>query len=450
MALGNAVIGFAFACRPSLSVRDVSSRRLPRAVRACAAHGPDEGHAEAVECARSGDFRAAARALRVAPAVVADADARRGLVRQLLNPVSLDKLKSHRKNKADGGRDTTSAAADVDDDGGGVVELYETMKAQGLLPAFGSAPVVTSSPTAADKAVSVERLVSQAGLPLSALAPKKTTLLLWQLAGIAAVTSIVVGVRTIGHESWAGPTVALLGTLFFLDQTVLRGLIFEQAYGRLNSEYSDRIVRHEAGHLLCGYLSGLSISGYVLSGAEAFRDNIPGQAGTLFFDARMSKELQSGTVTNRTIDRYSCVLMAGIAAEAIEYGQAEGGAGDEAGLVSLLSQLSPPWSPLSIKAQARWAVLQAILLLRTNKEAHQALFEAMKARKPLGDCIDIIERLAVAQSDVAPPLPSVDEFDEETRQQQKEAELKKREERVVAELSRVRERLNDLERRGNE
>jgi hypothetical protein len=430
MAIDTAGLAFAFVSAPSITIHTKSRRPVCTRVRAYTAAGPDAGHEESVKFARAGDFRAAARALCVSPAVVADRDARRGLARELLNPVSVDKLKPT--------------------DDGGIVELYETMKKQGLLPAFGSAPGVTSSPSAQDKAVSLERLVSEAGLPLSALAPKKSTLLLWQFAGIAAVGTIIAGMRSIGKESWAGPVVALIGSLFFLDQTILRGLLFEQIYSRLNPEFSDRIARHEAGHLLCGYLSGLSISGYVLSGTEAFRDKIPGQAGTLFFDERMSKELQTGTVTNRTIDRYSCVLMAGIAAEAIEYGQAEGGAGDEAGLVALLSQISPPWSPLAIKAQARWAVLQAILLLRSNKEAHQALYEAMKARKPLGDCIDVIERLVAPPSPALQPLPPRGDIDEDAHKQHQEAELKRREEQVVAELICVREKLNELERRGTD
>jgi hypothetical protein len=275
-------------------------------------------------------------------------------------------------------------------------------------------------------------------------------LLLWRVAGIAVVSTIVLWLRSIGEESLVNPVVLGMGALFFIDQTLLRGIIFEQIYGRLNSGYRTRIARHEAGHLLCGYLSGLSISGYVLSGGEALRGGIPGQAGTLFFDPRMAKELQTGVVTNQTIDRYSCVVMAGIAAEAIEYGQAEGGAGDETALISLLAQLSPPWSPSAVKAQARWAVLQAILLLRKNKEAYEALFEAMQARKPLGECIEVIERLAVRPTPLEEKLSIPHDSPDEDLVRMREAELKKREEQVLQELSRVRERLMDLERGSSE
>lgn len=58
-------------------------------------------------------------------------------------------------------------------------------------------------------------------------------------------------------------------------------------------------------------------------------------------------------LTQRSIDRYSTVLMGGIAAEALQYGQAEGGQSDEKALVSLLSGIRPAWYPETISDQAR-------------------------------------------------------------------------------------------------
>ncbi len=70
---------------------------------------------------------------------------------------------------------------------------------------------------------------------------------------------------------------------------------------------------------------------------------IMGQAGTIFFDNDLSTQLSANKVTRTAIDRYSIVVMGGIAAEALQYDKAEGGASDEETLVRFLVGLVPPW-----------------------------------------------------------------------------------------------------------
>ena len=47
--------------------------------------------------------------------------------------------------------------------------------------------------------------------------------------------------------------------------------------------------------------------------------------------------------------------MAGIAAEALEYDRAEGGAADEKQLIELFSIIQPPWNIMKVQGQARSA-----------------------------------------------------------------------------------------------
>lgn len=47
------------------------------------------------------------------------------------------------------------------------------------------------------------------------------------------------------------------------------------------------------------------------------------QGGTVFADPAFAKGMASGKLTRTAIDRFSIVLMGGIAAEAIEYGTSE-------------------------------------------------------------------------------------------------------------------------------
>ena len=54
-------------------------------------------------------------------------------------------------------------------------------------------------------------------------------------------------------------------------------------------------------------------------------------------------------VSRSSLDRLSIVLMAGIAAEAYEFGNSEGGAIDEQELFALLTQVQPPWNLIRIQ-----------------------------------------------------------------------------------------------------
>lgn len=47
------------------------------------------------------------------------------------------------------------------------------------------------------------------------------------------------------------------------------------------------------------------------------------QGGTIFADPVFAKGMASGKLTRSAIDRFSIVLMGGIAAEAIQYGNSE-------------------------------------------------------------------------------------------------------------------------------
>jgi len=95
---------------------------------------------------------------------------------------------------------------------------------------------------------------------------------------------------------------------------------------------------------------------------------------------------------------------------ALNFGMADGGAGDEMALVRFLSNLNPRgggatnWNIDAIKNQARWGSLQAILLLREYKHCYDALVDALERGGDLGECVYAIETAAKANG-----LPTIAE-----------------------------------------
>lgn len=361
---------------------------------------------------------------------------------------ALDRISSFSGSSADGKTLVQSLVNDFVATSEGVDELpklFGALRSASLLTAFSS---LRGSRPSGSKALSAEKLAAMAGLPLSALSPKRSTVFAWQFAGVAVVIAVVQLVNILGMAELARPLLLAVGGALAFDQVALRGLVFEACYRTFFPRYEEKVVKHEAGHFLAAYLHGLAVRGYVLSAAEAFRAGIPGQAGTLFEDSEMYNGIKKGKVGTSIIDRFSIVSMAGIAAEALYYGEAEGGESDVSTLIGLLTGLQPPWTASDVKAQARWAVLEAIMLIRENEKAFEALCDAMRERRSLGSCILAIEENFVGietgatdgqQSEVADAISSPVKSD------RKLDDLAAREKAIVAELERIKEQVDRFE-----
>jgi hypothetical protein len=184
----------------------------------------------------------------------------------------------------------------------------------------------------------------------------------------------ILSVATVDSFNWQGQ----LGTLVV------------DWFNQFSAEHRARVLRHEAGHFLVAHLSNIPVTGYTLSAWEAFRQQQPGFGGVSFGSEELDRAIEQRVLSTQLLDRYCMVLMAGIAAETLVYGNAEGGTDDRQKLRFLWSQLNRPEAEAEQKQ--KWAAFQAKNLIKTHEAAYEALVMAMEQQSPVEDC-----RLAIEQ-----------------------------------------------------
>ena len=219
---------------------------------------------------------------------------------------------------------------------------------------------------------------------------------------------IAIGVFTITITSLLGPLINVSPVVPAIATAGILGLATLDVFGwqgqgatllldwlaSFSAEHRARVARHEAGHFLVAHQLAIPVTGYTLNAWEALRQGYPGQGGVRFDLQELETELQTGTLSGRLHDRYCTIWMAGIAAETLTYGEAEGGADDRQKLRAVLAQLGLPAAECQQKE--RLASLRAKTLLQEQQAAYTALVTAMEGRSTVAECQQAIEQHTVA------------------------------------------------------
>lgn len=173
---------------------------------------------------------------------------------------------------------------------------------------------------------------------------------------------------------------AFLGLGLSLPGLLQAGLI--QARRALSPEYSERLVRHEAGHLLVGYAMGLPV--------DAYRADDPVRFAVQFMDPRPAAGAWRG-LEHDDVDRLCAVSLAGVVAEAMRFGDGIGGVADLAQLQGWLSRASPPLNDRQQQDRVRWGCVAAYTVLATHPAALEELVRRMAAGRPVAECLVALE-----------------------------------------------------------
>ncbi|KAI3968194.1 hypothetical protein MKX01_018497 [Papaver californicum] len=281
-----------------------------------------------------------------------------------------------------------------------VATTYRFLQERGMLSTFGKCRnIVLEGP----RDVTPTILKSSTGLEASKLSPKK-----WGLSGTstAVLVAFLGGVSfLLSKEIDVRPNLTAILGLAMLDFIFLGGSCSAQISSYW-PPYKRRILVHEARHLLTAYLMGCPVRGVILGPIVAMQMGIQGQfklhsayflpAGTQFWDEKLEKELGEGRLSTAAFDRHINILVAGIAAEALVYGEAEGGENDENLFRSICILMQPPLFVAQMSNQAGWSVLQSYNLLKWHKRAHRAAVKALENGSNLSVVIKSIEEAMVS------------------------------------------------------
>lgn len=183
---------------------------------------------------------------------------------------------------------------------------------------------------------------------------------------LAGVVLVLLGLATVDAWVWQSQGLTLIRSLW--------------------PKPAERVVYHEAGHFLVAHLLGIPIVDYTLSAWGSWRRGYPpAEAG-----------VRLGAIPPELWPRCPVLWLAGVAAEELVYGQAQGGATDW----QQASQLLAAFPPAERAWRLRAAQQEARQLLQKHWSAYLALVTAMRQGRSVADCLKQLNA-----ADFEPPTP---------------------------------------------
>uniref|UniRef100_A0A7S2RM93 Peptidase M41 domain-containing protein n=1 Tax=Eucampia antarctica TaxID=49252 RepID=A0A7S2RM93_9STRA len=144
----------------------------------------------------------------------------------------------------------------------------------------------------------------------------------------------------------------------------------------------DRVVRHEAGHFLCGYLCGLPVKSYSITdlGYPCVEFH-PTSAG-----ASSGRELSAEEIASLSV-----IALSGSVAEVLSFENAKGGENDFLELQNIFRRSKDFIGSEKQQDLTRWGALTAYNLINGNKDRYEKLVEAFKQKKSVAECVAAVE-----------------------------------------------------------
>lgn len=159
-------------------------------------------------------------------------------------------------------------------------------------------------------------------------------------------------------------------------------------------EYRERVLHHEAGHLLAACVLNIPIVDYVLDPWLAFRRGYPGYGGVQLDLGPWQTWLEQQQIGESDLERYGVFWAAGGVAEHQFCGEAQGDRSDQRQIAQLLALLRTRFGEgLDLKHWQSRFKLGAEELLHTYPEAYDLVVERMRQRVSAQECLAEVKQV---------------------------------------------------------
>ena len=205
--------------------------------------------------------------------------------------------------------------------------------------------------------------------------------------GVSSVLAVVLGQLPGDWGFWGsyltgGISIAVLA-IGSTNPGILQFAI--DSFSKIFPDYKERVIKHEAAHVLCAHLLGVPVAGYSL---------MLGKEHTDLAEAALQQRLIEKQLGAEEVDRLSIIAMAGATAEAMNFPDVMGQNADMLDLQRIMWRSSSKMGDAAQQNQTRWAAYQAAALMRKYKNEYNALIDVMTNGGSVNDCIMAIENTA--------------------------------------------------------
>lgn len=191
----------------------------------------------------------------------------------------------------------------------------------------------------------------------------------------AGVVTLISGAVALEQGLWQGRLSSALGFL----------------WKQQSPQFRDRILHHEAGHLVAACVLDIPVTDYVLDPWEALKKGYPGYGGVQLDDSPWQRWQEAGEVKRSDVERYGTMWMAGPIAERNLYGQSLGAESDRKQLRSFVTWLNRCGGDrIDPGLLERWCELRAKTLLTERETAYQVAVASMRAGLSMAACVEAV------------------------------------------------------------